>query len=325
MERELSAQEIIVTGEDYETYDAWERAQTFARAVYGPRAARLTYSQTAFPEHDHHVRTLQALAFDSAGKLLPYHFATAWWASLGVDEPVGGRYKRMRSDLASGLGASLKEPARVALRAFAEETLGVETLRTWADTSGGETLTWMFDFFATPPLPTGQIIDDAGRKLVPADVIVAGKERAAYQRWQGAHEYVMSLYGERAARAEVIAFSRYNDSTYDRDMRLEVYDANETRIAFDLRGAWWLRFAPTEDEIARYAASHVEQKQWGGEYDPAFDDAPEAANAEIARMREELLGFENLESSTMWDADVQIYDLATPPTLCYPRLWLREA
>lgn len=324
MERELSAPEIIAAGETYETYDAWERAQTFARAVYGPRAFRLTYSQTAFPEYDHHVRTLQALAFDSAGKLLPYHFATAWWASLGEDEPVGGRYKRMRNDLASGLGASLKEPAREALRAYAEETLGVETLRTWADTGGSETLTWMFDFSAPPPPPTGQIIDGAGTKLAPAEVITAGKERAAYQRWQGAHEYVTSLYGERAVRADVIAFSRYNDNTYDRDMRLEVFDANDTRIAFDLRGAWWRRFAPTEDEIAQYEAAHEERKQWEDEYDSAFDDAPEAASAEIARMRRELLGFEDLESSTLWDSDVQSYDLTATPTLRYPRLWLRE-
>src|SRR5260221_7628857 len=129
MRRVLTSQEISRAGQTHETRAAWERARTFTSALYGASAARVTYSQSTFPEDDHHLRTLQVLAFDASGRLVSYDYTTPWWVGRKwLDVVLASGQDFTRIDLAGGLGSGFPEDLRDELRAFAEEHLGVETL-----------------------------------------------------------------------------------------------------------------------------------------------------------------------------------------------------
>src|SRR5215469_17470693 len=141
MRRVLTAPEIIRAGTAGETRAAWERALTFTSALYGFAAARVMYSQTTVPEDDHHLRTLQLLAFDASGRLMSYDYTAPWWAGRkGRDEVLASGQDLTRVDLARGLGSGYPEELRDELRTFAEDHLGVETLHTWRAREESETL-----------------------------------------------------------------------------------------------------------------------------------------------------------------------------------------
>src|SRR5262249_4491809 len=130
--------------------------------------------------------------------------------------------------------------------------LGVETLHTWLGWNESDMLTWTFDLTMPPPVPYTKIANEAGMLLSSQDITGAGRERDALARWSGVRQYVHALYSERAVQAEVTAFSRYNDNTYDRDIRLNVFDAGGVRLFYDLRLPWWERFGFSEQEITQY-------------------------------------------------------------------------
>lgn len=329
MQRELSAEEIIRAGRAHETCGVWERACDFTRALYGPAAARVTYSQTTFPAGDHRLRTIQALAFDAAGSQLAYDFTAPWWARRDVPEDMLARTLELtQDDLSRGMGAGFPDTIREELRAFAEECLGVETLHTWIDRDEdeSETLTWMFDLTAPPSVPCSGIVDGDGVSLVQTDIIQAGREREALVRWQGVREYVQTLYGDRAVKTDVTMFSRYNDNTYDRDIRLEVFDAAGTLLFYDLRLPWWERFAFSEQEIASYVEGHDPAASVVDlEYDIAGDAEVDArAGREIEWLATVLLGADFIATRNWWDTDAVSYDLTQPPPLRYSHVWAEE-
>jgi hypothetical protein len=322
MRRALTSQEIISAGEAAETGAAWERARMFTVALYGPSAARVTYSQTTIPQDDHHLRTVQLLALDASGHLMSYDFTASWWAGRKELDAVVASGRDLILDPARELGYGFPEDLRDELRALAEEQLGVETLHTWRGRDESETLTWMFDLTKTPSVPYATITDQAGLPLAAQDIVAAGQERTALARWQGAREYVYTLYGERAVRADVIAFSRYNDNTYDRDIRLDVFDATGTRLFYDLRLPWWERFAFSEADIARYDAEN-DPETTQTEYDPASVD-DELAQGEIEWLATLLLGAEFFDTPRPWDTDIVSYDLTHAPVLRFPVLWTED-
>ena len=321
MQRALTAQEIISAGEAGETRAAWERARTFTAALYGSSAARVTYSQTTLPQDDHHLRTVQLLAFDASGRLLSYDYTAPWWVEhTGPGVVLATGRDLTAADPARGLGDGFPEDLQGELRAFAEEVLGVETLHTWRGTDESETLTWMFDLTKPPAVPYATITDQAGVTLASHDIVAAGRERTALARWQGALDYVYTLYGERAVRADVIAFSRYNDNTYDRDIRLDVFGATSIRLFYDLRLPWWERFTFSEADIAHYDAEHDPNESVGTEYDAAsLDD--ELAQGEIEWLATLLLGAEFFDTRLPWDTDIVSYDLTHAPALRFSELW----
>jgi hypothetical protein len=162
-----------------------------------------------------------------------------------------------------------------------------------------------------------------GAPLSGEDIIQAGEEREALQRWQGTRQYVHRLYGECAIRVEVTMFSRYNDNTYDRDVEIDVRDAGGLRMFDDLRLPWWERFAFTKQEIARYAEEHVPTAEpaKGTEYNAAYDyEVNLRAGGEIERLATLLLGADFIDTRRAWDPDAARYDLTQPPPLRYPRL-----
>lgn len=325
MRRALTSQEIISAGESGETRVAWERARAFTAALYGPSAARVTYSQTTVPEDDHHLRTVQLLAFDASGHLMSYDYTAPWWVEhMGLGVVLVSGQDPTSVDLAKELGHGLPEELRDELRASAEERLGVETLHTWRGRDESEMLTWMFDLTKTPAVPYATITDQAGVTLASQDIVAAGRERTALARWQGAREYVHTLYGERAVRADVIAFSRYNDNTYDRDIRLDVFDTTGTRLFYDLRLPWWERFAFSEADIAKYIAEHDPEQPVDTEYDVASVD-DELAQGEIQWLATLLLGAEFFDTRRPWDTDTVSYDLTQAPVLRFPVLWTEDS
>jgi hypothetical protein len=324
MQRALTSQEIISAGEAGETRAAWERARTFTAALFGPSAARVTYSQTTVPQDDHHLRTVQLLAFDASGRLLSYDYTAPWWVEQtrpGVVLASGQNPTPV--DLVSELGHGLPEDLQGELRAFAEEYLGVETLHTWRGRDESETLTWMFDLTKTPAVPYATITDQTGVTLASQDIVAAGRERTALARWQGAREYVHTLYGERAVRADVIAFSRYNDNTYDRDIRLDVFDATGTRLFYDLRLPWWERFTFSDADIAQYSAEHDPEQPVDTEYDAAAVN-DELTQGEIEWLATLLLGAAFFATRRPWDTDMVTYDLTQAPILRFPVLWTED-
>lgn len=326
MRHELTAPEIIRAGRAYETRKAWERARDFAVALYGASVTSVTYSQTAFPEEDHRLRTIQLLAFDTAGRLMTYNFAASWWAGRDLPTDVlANAVKVMQDDLARGLGSGFPDAIRDELRDFAEEHLGVETLHTWLGWNESETLTWIFDLTSSPSILHARITDQTGTILASQDIIVAGVERDALARWSGARQYVHTLYGKRAVRADVIAFSRYNDNTFDRDIRLNVFDANGTRLFYDLRQPWWEQFGLSTEEIVQYEKGQDPNQAEDTEYDSANSfDSGDQVYAEIERMATLLLGAEFIATRNSWDTDTSSYDLSRAPELRFPLLWAED-
>ncbi|HEV8191469.1 MAG TPA: hypothetical protein VGP82_08280 [Ktedonobacterales bacterium] len=326
MRHELTSQEIIRAGRAHETYAKWVRAREFTMALYGPSATSMTYSQTTFPEDDHRLRTTQLLVFDADGHLTPYDFAAPWWAGRDVPQGVLASAQNVaQEDLAGGLGSGFSEAIRDELRAFAEEQLGVETLHTWLGWNESETLTWMFDLTRPPSMPYAKIADEAGMLLSGQDIIVAGRERDTLARWSGARQYVYTLYGERAVKANVIAFSRYNDNTYDRDIRLTVFDAAGVRLFYDLRLPWWERFGLSEEEIAWYDEEHDPNQAEDTEYDSANSfDREDQVYIEIERLATLLLGAEFIDTRNPWDTDTFSYDLTHAPEQHFPQLWTQD-
>lgn len=329
--RELSSQEIIRAGQAQETRDAWEHARAFAWALYGSSALRLTYSQIVVPEGDHHMRLVQALALDATGGLVPYDFTGPWWAAHDLPAPLlTNAWKLTQDDLAHGLGSGFPAALGAALRAFAEERLGIETLHTWESQSEeSETLTWTFDLAAPPTLPYAEIMTADAIPLSPTDIIAAGQEHASYRRWAGAQTYVRTLYGGRAAEVHVTTFSSYNDNTYDNSIKLGVFDADGTRLPYDLRLPWWGRFALSEQQIADYASDPQSAYTDVPEYDLLFDlacrlDMDVEALADIERLATDLLGVDFIQTLTPWDSDTVRYDLSRPPQQRFPRLWANE-
>lgn len=325
MRRELSPDEIIRAGRASETHHKWEPACAFARALYGPTAARMTYSQTTFPEQDHQLRTILALVFDAAGEMIPYDFTTSWWAAHSLpDDTQASAWELTRSDLTRGLGSSLPGHLRGDLRAFAEDSLGIETLHTWLGDDESETLTWTFDLLTPPPCPYINLFDNVGAPLSPSDLIVAGVERERHVHWERAATYVHALYGGRAARVDVIAFSRYNDNTYDHDIRLDVFDVNDQRLFYDLRLPWWERFALTEQDIAQYAKEHDPLAPVDDDYEAAYGSATANAESDIQRLAMELLGAEFGQTNDPWASDRATYDLTQPPALRFSHVWIDD-
>lgn len=338
MRHELTAQEIIRAGRAYETRAKWAQAREFTTALYGSSAATVTYSLTTFPEDDHSLSTLQLLVFDADGILMPYDFTAPWWAGRDVPQSVLASAQNLaREDLAGGLGSGFPEVIRDEMRAFAEEQLDVETLHTWLGWNEskmlhtwfgwneGETVTWMFDLTTPPSVPYARVADHTGTTLAGQDIIAAGLERDTLARWSGARQYVHTLYGERAVRADVIAFSRYNDNTYDRDIRINVFDADDARLFYDLRLPWWERFALSEEEIVQYEREHDPNQAEDTEYDSANSfDTEDQAHIEIERMATLLLGAEFIDTRNPWDTDMSSYDLTRAPALRFPQLWAED-
>lgn len=323
----LTSQEIIRAGQAYETREVWEHACTFTWALYGSSAVRVTYSQTTFPEDDHLLRTLQVLAFDAAGGLVSYDYTAPWWAGRKwLDVVLASGTDLTRVDLAGGPGNGYPEDLRDELRAFAEEHLRVETLHTWHGGDESETLTWMFDLTKPPAILYAKVTDKMGAALASQDIVAAGRERTALARWEGARDYVHTLYGEHAVRADVSMFSRYNDNTYDRDIRFDVIDATGTRLFYDLRLPWWHRFAFSEQEIADYLAEHDPDQAVDPEYDSAYGYLiNERARGEIERLATLLLGAEFIDTRHPWDTDTFSYDLTHAPVLRFPELWTEDS
>ncbi len=231
--------------------------------------------------------------------------------------------ERTLDDVARGLGSSFPDSLRDDLRAFAEERLGVETLHIWpAAEDESETLTWMFELSTPPPVPFAQIAGETGQVLSGEALVAAGLEREELARWGGVREYVHTLYGEQAVRAEVSAFSRYNDNTYDRDVLIDVFDAAGTRQFYDLHLPWWERFAFSEQEIASYVAEQDPDAPGDGEYDVARSYEVDArARADIERLATVLLGADFIGTRNPLNTDTSSYDLAHQPALRFPRLW----
>jgi hypothetical protein len=169
------------------------------------------------------------------------------------------------------------------------------------------------------------IMDSAGIPLASADIIAASQERMQFARWAGAREYVHTLYGQRAARAEVNMFSRYNDSTYDREMSVDVYDPTGRHLVYDLRLPWWQRFGFSEEEIARYTGEHYPAPEPHSEYETAYSyEVNSRAQGEMQRLATMLLGADFIATRNEQDADTVGYDLTQQPLLRYPHLWTRD-
>src|SRR5262249_14698618 len=253
MRRELTTDEIIRAGRAYAARRAWEQARTFAQALYGQTAASISYSEPLLPEEDHRLSPIVVLTFGRAGTLLPYDFSTRWRARYAVPEEARRAADAVTSEgVMGGLGGGLPQEIRDGLRAFAEECLGVETLHTWRTDEVGEARSWMFDLTTMPPAVFAELVDDTGEVLTAQDVVAAGIEREALARWAGAREYVRTLYGEDAIRADVVMYSSYNDETYNRRMQFQAYDREGARLFFNLRLPWWDQFEFSDAQVARY-------------------------------------------------------------------------
>ncbi len=327
MPRQLTPTDIIHIGYQYEVHAYWGQVRVVAMALFGARVAGVTIAQVDVPVEGHVLRGVQIVATDAAGLVLHYDFTTPWWVPH-LPTRQRARYATAHlADLAASVGSAFPPNLREALQALCEERLGMEFLQQWED---HVPRTWMFDCRTPPPVATQPITTAAGEALAADALIAVGREHAAYQRWAQMYDYVRTLYDPRATTAKVIFFSRYNDSTYDSDVRLEVRDAEGQRLYYDLHLPWWRRYGFSDAFIAAYDEAHQQEPEtWFGyeENDAAELDYYEDVDTttpqrDVRRLAELWLNANFIETPTRLDEDAADYDLSNAPPLTYPPLWI---
>ncbi len=320
----LSNEAIIRAGHARDTRRMWERIGACARALYGPMVHHVTITRMQYPIADHHIWLPQMLAFDDAGTWLQYtyDFTTPWWQAHGADDTFAMRYGNIRhAEDHAGLGAAFPDEIRDALRAYVEQETHVEILHQWGAAGEAAQSVWMFDL-TTPPSLIYDPIDADGKRLDEETVSALGVALRVIQRWEGVREFINTLYGPQATSATITSFSEYNDSTYDRRLQVDVYDATGNALIYDFHQPWWLPYAVTEEQSLAYAATIAhDQNPYPDDADmkTAFQrwDLPAEPQHKIYRMEISLLEMDCIATTTEWDPVVETFDLRQPPSRPY--------
>jgi hypothetical protein len=141
--RQLSAEEIILLGQQWENYQRWERVREYVATLYPPEAHQITISVTSEYNDNTYDDDAHIIVIDRAGELLSFDFSLPWWRQFALSE---GEIAYMREDK-SGAIANVTGDAEGAIKILVTDLLGVELLETF-DAHDPITYTYEVD---TPP------------------------------------------------------------------------------------------------------------------------------------------------------------------------------
>ena len=125
--RRLSAEEIILLGQEWENYQRWERVREYVTMLYPPDAHEITISVTSEYNDNTYDDDAHIIVTDRAGELLSFDFNLPWWRQFTLSE---GEIGYMREDK-SGAIANVTGDAEEAIKILVADLLGVELIETW--------------------------------------------------------------------------------------------------------------------------------------------------------------------------------------------------
>jgi hypothetical protein len=125
--RKLSAEEIILLGQQWENYQRWERVCEYVTMLYPPEAHQITISVTSEYNDSSYDDRAHILVADREGGLLSYDFGRPWWGQFDISE------KERAEVLEDNSGDMRNAPdmAAEAIELLVADLLGVELIETW--------------------------------------------------------------------------------------------------------------------------------------------------------------------------------------------------
>jgi hypothetical protein len=125
--RRLSAEEIILLGQQWENYQRWERVREYVATLYPPEAHEITISVTSEYNDSSYDDRAHILVADREGGLLSYDFSRPWWGQFDTtDEERAEMLEDKSGDIRNA-----PETASEAIERLVADLLGVELLETW--------------------------------------------------------------------------------------------------------------------------------------------------------------------------------------------------
>jgi hypothetical protein len=125
--RQLSAEEIILLGQEWENYQRWERVREYVAMLYPPEAHEITISVTSEYNDSSYDDRAYILVADREGGLLSYDFSRSWWGQFDIsDDERAGMLEDKSGDVRNSPAMAVEAIGRLVA-----DLLGVELLETW--------------------------------------------------------------------------------------------------------------------------------------------------------------------------------------------------
>ena len=83
--RRLSAEEIILLGQQWENYQRWERVREYVTMLYPPDAHEITISVTSEYNDSSYDDDAHIIVTDHDGELLSFDFSRPWWSQFDTE------------------------------------------------------------------------------------------------------------------------------------------------------------------------------------------------------------------------------------------------
>ena len=125
--RRLSAEEIILLGQEWENYQRWERVREYVTMLYPPEAHEITISVTSEYNDSSYDDRAHILVANREGGLLSYDFSRPWWGQFDISD-------QERAEILEDNSGDIRNAPAMAAEAIGRlvaDLLGVELLETW--------------------------------------------------------------------------------------------------------------------------------------------------------------------------------------------------
>ena len=159
--RVLSAEEIILLGQQLENYRRWKEVCDYVRALYGPAAHQATISVISEYNDSSYDEKLNIIVTDREENRLSYDFSLPWWSAFEL-HPRSIEVFVDDDDGDIWAGSTLGSEVYTALKAFSTEKLGVEFLEHW-EPQDPITFTYIID--TPPPISFAEVFVEEGSQL----------------------------------------------------------------------------------------------------------------------------------------------------------------
>ena len=159
--RVLSAEEIILLGQQLETYRRWKEVCDYVRALYGPEAHQATISVISEYNDSSYNEKLNVIVTDREENRLPYDFSQPWWAQFDLD-PRNIQSFIDDDDGAIWASSTLGSGVYKALESFSTEKLGIEFLEHWEPQ---DPVTFTYTIDEPPPISFAEVYVEEGSQL----------------------------------------------------------------------------------------------------------------------------------------------------------------
>jgi hypothetical protein len=125
--RRLSAEEIILLGQEWENYQRWERVREYVTMLYPPEAHEITISVISEYNDSSYDDRAHVLVADRDGGLLSYDFSRPWWGQFDITDQE--RVEILEDN--SGDIRNAPAMAAEAIERLVADLLSVELIETW--------------------------------------------------------------------------------------------------------------------------------------------------------------------------------------------------